>query len=896
MPSWRTMALSIQSLLFGEQAIPVRSDLEKGHPPGWLWMSARGKKPVVETRRAGTSTGQRMVQDAGGRGLVEPSRWQDRVAGWLVVMLACLFFARFWTPPEAAVMGESLWLAILSMATSALLLILLPKTEPASRAWRSGFVWGLLLLTAGQVAGTIHVWLAQGDRRAAANLLIEFFSLAMGACVLWRLAPRLPDRPGHVISLNAIWPFVITTLLSMSVLGLYQHEIGLPAISGRYIKAIQELDRLEGLQERSAEDESKISQLRKQLESDGIPTELHSRRAFFQRLTSSEPYGFCALANTFAAVLLVLLILSLFVWPEVTRQRTMWSWPDLSRPFTWILLAAWMLGGWTLLLTKSRTAVLALAVTMLLLAVRPLVSQWKAVGNLRVSSRSWLWIFGAGTGAIVLLVGLVAWRGGLDLEVITEAPKSLRYRLEYWVATLQMLADHPWFGVGPGNFRSVYLSYKLPSSSEEIADPHNMVLEAWSSGGVLSLAGLLVLAGTGLFALGKGLLNSSPGVNDQTSAEGFFIQNYRAIHLPSHWPLWAGAGSLAIAWWGRFLLDGVFDDALIVFGVFWTGLYLIIDRFQLKSLMKAERADESPAAPQELRADRDARGFAHSWGDLAFPAAAFALGVNLLAAGGFGMAAILGLWLLLITLSTWPVGAVVTQMREPGEFQDGKAGFGEDLLSSCFVWGSRLLPGAMVLVMVLSIWGAWPVWMVSQGRIQMSARPASTRGAAIREMVKLAEMDEWSPSLAETAGMAWFSNAESSTEWANGEKWMKSASQRDFHSYRPHEQLARAYFERAVSSPAERQIFAEKAVESFEEANRRYRSSSRLLAGAAEALALAGKRKQASIEANRALKQDELNRQLGHSDRVLPEEVVERLKRLQAEKLDEDPLNNGRVQ
>lgn len=89
MPSLRTMAFSIQSLLFGEQAIPVRSDLEKGRPPGWLWMSARGKKPVVETRRAGTSTGQRMVQDAGG--LAEPSRSQERVAGWLVVLLASLF-------------------------------------------------------------------------------------------------------------------------------------------------------------------------------------------------------------------------------------------------------------------------------------------------------------------------------------------------------------------------------------------------------------------------------------------------------------------------------------------------------------------------------------------------------------------------------------------------------------------------------------------------------------------------------------------------------------------------------------------------------------------------------------------------------------------------------------
>ncbi len=91
------------------------------------------------------------------------------------------------------------------------------------------------------------------------------------------------------------------------------------------------------------------------------------------------------------------------------------------------------------------------------------------VGNPCVSFQIVVCDLRAGTGAMLLLVGLVVWRGGLDLEVITEAPKSLRYRLEYWVATLQMLADHPWFVWPPENFRSVS-SYKLPSSSEEIAD------------------------------------------------------------------------------------------------------------------------------------------------------------------------------------------------------------------------------------------------------------------------------------------------------------------------------------------------------------------------------------------------------------------------------------------
>jgi hypothetical protein len=99
---------------------------------------------------------------------------------------------------------------------------------------------------------------------------------------------------------------------------------------------------------------------------------------------------------------------------------------------------------------------------------------------------------------LVLLVGLavmigvgIQW-GGIDREIVTEAYKSLGYRLQYWQATMGIIADHPWFGCGPGNFQHVYTQYKLPTASEEIADPHNFLLHFWSIAGTPAALAMVV--------------------------------------------------------------------------------------------------------------------------------------------------------------------------------------------------------------------------------------------------------------------------------------------------------------------------------------------------------------------------------------------------------------------
>ncbi|MCS7305408.1 MAG: O-antigen ligase family protein [Thermoguttaceae bacterium] len=105
-----------------------------------------------------------------------------------------------------------------------------------------------------------------------------------------------------------------------------------------------------------------------------------------------------------------------------------------------------------------------------------------------------------GTTVLLLVVGLMIaaafYWGGLDIQVLTEARKSLQYRLEYWQATWQIIRQEPLLGCGPGLFRYAYTRFKLPQASEEIADPHNFLLEIWATAGTpaaLTMLGFLAL-------------------------------------------------------------------------------------------------------------------------------------------------------------------------------------------------------------------------------------------------------------------------------------------------------------------------------------------------------------------------------------------------------------------
>jgi len=68
---------------------------------------------------------------------------------------------------------------------------------------------------------------------------------------------------------------------------------------------------------------------------------------------------------------------------------------------------------------------------------------------------------------------------------------SMLVRWQYWLASARMYADHPFTGVGPGNFSDYYPHYKPAPALESVSDPHNFVLSLLTQYGPLGLLGFL---------------------------------------------------------------------------------------------------------------------------------------------------------------------------------------------------------------------------------------------------------------------------------------------------------------------------------------------------------------------------------------------------------------------
>jgi hypothetical protein len=74
--------------------------------------------------------------------------------------------------------------------------------------------------------------------------------------------------------------------------------------------------------------------------------------------------------------------------------------------------------------------------------------------------------------------------------------RSFAFRLDYWHGALQLFAQHPLGGVGPGQFGTAYPSVKPARAAEEVAHPHNWLLSIaaeWGTLGLLATVAALVL-------------------------------------------------------------------------------------------------------------------------------------------------------------------------------------------------------------------------------------------------------------------------------------------------------------------------------------------------------------------------------------------------------------------
>ena len=332
-------------------------------------------------------------------------------------------------------------------------------------SWTDAFVVALMFLVA--VSATQAI-----DRRPALNLAWEWAAMGF-AYVLLRNLPRTRNES------SVLAGAIVATAFAVSCYGLYQVKVELPILQARF--------------------RANPNQVMQEM---GIAPGPRSLEMLKNRLLGSiEPWSTFALTNSLAGFIVGPLVLALAVGFQNLVRRdapgSPWTAIGMAAPVILVILLC-------LIWTKSRSAQIGLVVAMVALA-------W---GVRRQVPRRLLWTAAAAGLALVAVVvaaGLAT--GRLDRQVLTQSPKSLRYRWEYWQATWGVISNGAnsvtralnartlWLGVGPGNFAAPYLRYKLPEASEEILDPHNLFLEVWATGGFWALLALVLALALGFWNL-----------------------------------------------------------------------------------------------------------------------------------------------------------------------------------------------------------------------------------------------------------------------------------------------------------------------------------------------------------------------------------------------------------
>jgi hypothetical protein len=449
----------------------------------------------------------------------------------------------------------------------------------------------------------------------------------------------------------------------------------------------------------------------------------------------------------------------------------------------------------------------------------------------------WLAYFTAGSLAILVMLAVATFSGGFDLAVITQAPKSLDYRLQFWSGTWNVLCDRPLLGTGPGNFRHLYLQYKLPASSEEIADPHNFMLDIWANGGLVALVGLLVFLFFVVRYL-RGVPNEAAGTTPAAKSVAD-----SGVHQGIWTPLTVGSGlAFAAVFAVSFLAGDGYDLRLPV---------LMLGFFAL--LPFCGRISNSPAASS-----------------VCLIAAIVGLMTHLIGAGGIEMPAIVQTLLVLV--------AAATAWNEADPVETASAT--QRPRKTLAVGG---LFGVLFVVCLLSA-----TVPVLNRRAWVAAADATVAGGgdtatAIRLYKQAAVADPLSPipprRLADLSIAQWHAlPGDTAREFQRAVGLQEDVIELDPHNPGNFYKLGLWYRERHLRSGNVENL--KHAVRALRKAVAGYPNSAAFRADLALTLGAAGNSSDAAIEAAAALKQDAINREKGHSDKFLDSRIIKVLQKL----------------
>jgi hypothetical protein len=386
-----------------------------------------------------------------------PRDFFDHAAGavrWLgTASLLATLFSRNLFPSEDATSGTGIYFLPLAFLAGICLLAERSLGVRGPRLLVPALAW--LALVAG--------WALAASKAEysypAIQMVWEWLATGMVALYAW--------HQGGTAGSARVASAVVIIVLMQSFLAGYESLVTLPHLRTMYEKndpAVAEAMRAIGVERGSKFEES-----------------------FRNRLYSSEPLGTTGHPNSLAGILVLALPAVVLLVRESFRSRPggsgrrgleRWLGRTVAMGVLTAVLAA-------LLLTKSRSA---------WLAVPPMLLVWFWLRRREHRHLAISWQLLAAGLAILLVLGTGLTRAGiLDREIISQAGQSLAYRWEWWQASWPIIVRSPLWGVGPGNFRNHYLEFKLPFSSEEIADPHQFAIELAATGGIVCLLAYGVL-------------------------------------------------------------------------------------------------------------------------------------------------------------------------------------------------------------------------------------------------------------------------------------------------------------------------------------------------------------------------------------------------------------------
>jgi putative inorganic carbon (hco3(-)) transporter len=187
-----------------------------------------------------------------------------------------------------------------------------------------------------------------------------------------------------------------------------------------------------------------------------------------------------------------------------------------------IRILAWSCFGASLLglyFSFARASLIAVCVALLLAALLRRVRPVTLGIGIAISVAA-LMLFMPVTAKNRLAQTIAPFRG----DVATTSDASVKYRAGENLAAVHMFLDHPYLGVGPGNYPVLYTQYSGSIALDPRAEgrhPHNMYLEYLAETGLVGTLLLLILIGLALRGAWRAR-NVFSG-RDRLLAEGVFV-------------------------------------------------------------------------------------------------------------------------------------------------------------------------------------------------------------------------------------------------------------------------------------------------------------------------------------------------------------------------------------